>query len=423
MCAQTYCGIDFGTSNSTCAIYQAGGPRLVPLEGEKFDMPSAVFYEDGGDVLFGREGISAYIDGEDGRLMRGLKSMLGTALMNERTVINGRATYFKDILRAYLSHIKKRAEQAAGEKIEKVVMGRPVHFHDDAPDADLESEDVLREVAGYIGFKDVVFQYEPIAAAFSHERLIQNEKLSLVVDLGGGTSDFTVIRLSPSRQAQDDRLNDILATGGVRIGGTNFDKRLSMQSFMPYLGLGSQYGTTFDQSKLLDMPTSVYQDLSDWPRVHFAQTQKALNETQQIRRTSLAADKLDRLIHLQKNKLGHAYLQQAEQAKIALSECDAVDMKMAGLGYSFHVPVNVNELHTAIDDQIDKIRRTMLQCLSDAGVTAQEIELVVLTGGSSELPVVNDMVRKAFPAADLSVNDKFCSVGLGLAYTAPQVFR
>ena len=112
MCAQTYCGIDFGTSNSTCAIFQNGEARLVALEGEKFDMPSAVFYEEGGDILFGREGILAYVEGEEGRLMRGLKSMLGTSLMNERTVINGRATYFKDILRAYLAHIKRRAEQA-----------------------------------------------------------------------------------------------------------------------------------------------------------------------------------------------------------------------------------------------------------------------------------------------------------------------
>ncbi len=422
MCAQTYCGIDFGTSNSTCAIFQNGEARLVALEGEKFDMPSAVFYEEGGDILFGREGILAYVEGEEGRLMRGLKSMLGTSLMNERTVINGRATYFKDILRAYLAHIKRRAEQAAGESIEKVVMGRPVHFHDDAPDADAESEAVLREVAGYIGFKEVVFQYEPIAAAFSHERLIDEDKLSLVVDLGGGTSDFTVIRLSPARNVAEDRASDILATSGVRIGGTNFDKRLSMHSFMPYLGLGSQYGTTFDQSKLLDMPTTVYQDLSDWPRVHFAQTQKALIDTQQIRRTTLAPEALDRLIHLQKNKLGHAYLQQAEQAKIALSDEVVVDLSMKALGYDFAVSVREEELQAAINDQIDKIRSTMMACLDDAGVDADAIELIVLTGGSSELPAINTMVGAVFPNATVSRNDKFCSVGLGLAYSAAQVF-
>lgn len=422
MATDIFCGIDFGTSNSTCAVYVDGHVSLVALEGEKLALPSVVFFAEDGDVYFGREAISLYIEGEDGRLMRGLKSILGTALMSERTIVNGSAKYFTDIVAIYLKNIKAAVERRVGQTVDKVVMGRPVYFHDNDADADAESEKILREIAQKIGFKDIVFQYEPIAAAFAHERALVHDKLSLVVDLGGGTSDFTVIKLSPQRGIGDARGEDILSTSGVRIGGTNFDKRLSMASFMPYLGLGGQFTSIFEADKVLDIPSTIYSELSDWPRVNFAQTQKAIREVKDLRRTALEPEKLDRLVHLQEEKLGHAFLQHVEAAKISLSDTDSVSISLDDIGFGFAVDVGKVDFERDIADQIAKIEGAMDQCLLDAGIAAQDIELVVLTGGSSELPAINQMVSRKFAAADISQDDKFCSVGLGLAYYAAQIF-
>jgi len=422
MATNIFCGIDFGTSNSTCAVYVDGEVSLVSLEGDKQALPSVVFFAEDGGVYFGREAIALYIEGEDGRLMRGLKSILGTALMSERTVVNGSTKYFTDIVATYLKNIKAMVERHVGQSVENVVMGRPVHFHDNDPDADAESENVLREIAQKIGFKNIAFQYEPIAAAFAHERALAQDKLSLVVDLGGGTSDFTVIRLSPKRGVGDDRGEDILSTAGVRIGGTNFDKRLSMSSFMPYLGLGGQFASIFEEDKVLDIPSTIYSELSDWPRVNFAQTQKSMREVKDLRRTALEPDKLDRLLKLQEEKLGHAFLQHVEAAKISLSDVDTSSVSLADIGFDFTVDVSKARFEQDIADQIMKIEGAMDQCISEAGIAAGDVELVVLTGGSSELPAINQMVARKFAAADISQGDKFCSVGLGLAYYSAQIF-
>lgn len=419
---KVFCGIDFGTSNSTCAVFANGRADLVPLEDSKLTLPSAIFYSEDGDILFGRDGVQAYIEGEDGRLLRGLKSVLGTALMSERTVVNGSALYFKDILATFLRRIKLQAEAFAGCEVTDVVMGRPVHFHDDNPEADDESQEILRQIAEKIGFKNVHFQYEPIAAAFAHEQRIKGEKLSLIVDLGGGTSDFTVIRLSPDRPMDAVRQDDILSTSGIRVGGTNFDQRLSMKAFMPHLGLNSEFTSIFDEGKILDVPSRLYSDLSDWPRVNFAQTSKAIREAKDIRRTALEPEKLDRLVQVQEKRLGHAFLQEVEKTKIALSDTDVAQTSFDEMGLGFEVSVEKTLFENAVADQIARIRNSMEFCLSEAGVKREDIDLVVLTGGSSELPVINQMVSDVFPSAEISKDDKFCSVGLGLAYHAAHLF-
>ena len=153
-------GIDFGTSNSTCAVLHGEEARLIPLEGKSTTLPSAIFFGKDGSIYYGRKSFSAYLEGEEGRFMRGLKSILGTSLMIEKTLINKRYVDFTDIITIYMRHIKERAEEYTGEKVADIVLGRPVHFHDNDPQADISSENTLREIAGRIGFKDISFQYE-----------------------------------------------------------------------------------------------------------------------------------------------------------------------------------------------------------------------------------------------------------------------
>lgn len=416
------CGIDFGTSNSTVSIANAAGKKLVLLEDGKTTLPSAIFFKDRAGPMFGRAGINAYLDGDDGRLMRGLKKILGTPLMDDKTMIGGRAVAFTDILTNFIVHLKDKADAAAGSSIEHVVMGRPVHFHDDDAQADAQSQATLEAVARAAGFGAIEFLYEPIAAAFAHEAKVETEKLSLVIDLGGGTSDFTVIKISNANSRKADRRDDILATAGVRIGGTTFDYRLSLKNFMPALGLGTKYRDLFDKKKLHNVPMGVYTQLSDWALVNHAQTKKAIAETLDLKRRALDAEKMERLWKLQQNHLGHALLGDVENTKIALTGVDSHTAALSELDPDFAVEVTRNDFERAIAADVEKVFAAITRCLHAAGIGEERIDLIILTGGSTELPVINAMVRQMFPRAVISQGDKLDSVGLGLAYRAAHIF-
>lgn len=415
------CGIDFGTSNSTVALSHGGKKTLIALEDSKTTLPSAVFFREGGP-LFGRAAVSAYTGGDEGRFMRGLKKILGTSLMEESTRIGRRSVPFAEILGTFIDHLKTKAEEQAGGEVDSVVLGRPVHFHDNDPDGDNRAQATLEEIARACGFKHIEFLYEPIAAAFAHEENVAGEKLALVIDLGGGTSDFTVIRMAREKMARNDRRNDILATSGVRIGGTTFDYHLSVKSFMPWLGMGTQFRDTFDKSKLLDVPSSVYFQLSDWAMVNFAQTSKAISETLDIKRRALDEEKLAHLLKLQQNHLGHALLGEVENAKINLTEQTKYIASLKELDEDLKISVTRPAFEKAIATDVDRVFASITECLSLAGIERDKIDLIIMTGGSTELPIINAMVKEQFPRAEISQGNKLDSVGLGLAYRAANIF-
>ena len=229
------CGIDFGTSNSTVAIVQDGRARLIPVEGAHLTIPSAVFWETDGPPMFGRDGIAAYVDGVDGRLMRGLKSTLGSSLITERTQVGARSISFRDVIARFFTHLKAQLDLHT-DHTPAVTLGRPVHFVDDDAVADTAAQNVLEGIAKTIGFRQIAFQYEPIAAALQYERTTTREELVLITDIGGGTSDFSIVRVGPGRWHTPDRAGDILGNDGIRVGGTDFDRLLSLAEVMPHLG-------------------------------------------------------------------------------------------------------------------------------------------------------------------------------------------
>jgi hypothetical chaperone protein len=231
-------GIDFGTSNSAVAWLGAQGPaQLIALEGAALAMPTAVFFNSEQQrTHFGRDAVAQYLEGTEGRLMRSLKSLLGSPLLHETTQIGHEQISFQDIIGTFLATLRERATQQLGQIPKRVVMGRPVHFVDDDPVRDAQAEASLREAAQAVGFDEVSFQLEPIAAALDHEQRLTRESTVLVVDLGGGTSDFTVVRLGPDRMRRAERSSDILATTGVHIGGTDYDRQLNLSQVMPLLG-------------------------------------------------------------------------------------------------------------------------------------------------------------------------------------------
>ena len=214
------CGIDFGTSNSTAGWCRPGQKTaLLPLEGDKLTLPSVIFFNaEEDDVSYGRAALADYLEGYEGRLMRSLKSLLGTSMMDEHTEVMGRAVPFRELLGQFIGELKQRAEESAGREFTRAVLGRPVFFIDDDAQADQRAQDTLERIARQAGLRDIAFQYEPIAAAFDYESQISREELVLVVDIGGGTSDFTLIRVGPERAGRAERRDDILASGGAGAG-------------------------------------------------------------------------------------------------------------------------------------------------------------------------------------------------------------
>ncbi|AKD56719.1 Hsp70 family protein [Spirosoma radiotolerans] len=412
------CGIDFGTSNSSIAIDNNGEIGLVPVEQAHVTIPSAIFFRSiDNRAFYGRTAVNMFLDRQPGRFMRSLKRVLGTSLMKQGTVVNGASMNFPTIIASFIKQLKDKADAAAGQEIEQVVMGRPVHFVDNDPAADSRAQDELRAIAQRIGFKHIEFQFEPIAAAFAHEAKLTEDKLAIVVDLGGGTSDFTVIRLSKNSIHKADRSSDILASTGVRIGGNDFDKELSLAAIMPELGYRSTYG-----AKNLEVPLKQYHDLAEWSKVNFLYTPKLIMQTRQLLHESHDKKRYGRLLHVLEHETGHTLLAASEETKIALT--DEYEHKAAFdfIEDDFSILIKRDLFEKAIEEEVEKIAASARQCLQDAGVRREAIDLVILTGGSTEVHSIQVAFRQLFPNAAIADENKLSSVGLGLAYDSQNRF-
>lgn len=411
------CGVDFGTSNSTVGWSRPGQSALLALEDGKVTLPSVVFFNAEEDAIsFGRAALSGYLAGYEGRLMRSLKSLLGTALIDGQTEVLGRALPFRMLLEQFIGELKQRAEHAAGQQFKHAVFGRPVFFVDDDAQADLLAEQTLREIALAVGFQDIAFQYEPIAAAFNYESQIDREELVLVADIGGGTSDFSLVRLGPARALKSDRRNDILANSGVHIGGTDFDKYLSLSSVMPMLGLGSQLKNNSE------MPSSYYFNLATWHTINLAYTKKSELQLQSIYRDAVERDKLDRLLHLIEQRDGHWLALKVEEGKIALSDATQVQLHLERLNPGEILTLNRPEFDTAITHLVATVEGAVTRLLSDAGITTDAVDTIFFTGGSSGVPLLREKIAGLAPKARQVEGDLFGSIGAGLALDAVRKF-
>ena len=411
------CGVDFGTSNSTVGWVRPGQPTLLILEDGKATLPSVVFFNaDDEQVRYGRAALADYLEGYEGRLMRSLKSLLGTSLMEGQTEVAGRALPFRQLLGHFIGEVKRRAEREAGRAFDCAVFGRPVYFVDDDPEADRLAEDTLADIARSVGFAEIGFQYEPIAAAFDYESRIEREELVLIADIGGGTSDFSLVRLGPARANRLDRRDDILATGGVHIGGTDFDKYLSLVSVMPLLGHGSA---------LLSgaaVPSSYYFNLATWHTINQAYTRKSIAQLADLVRDAAEPDKLKRLQRLIDERAGHWLAMQVEEAKIALSDAPEVALDLDRLDPPESLRVGREMFTTSIAGLVDNVGATVQRLLGDAGIAPERVDTVFFTGGSSGVASLRERIAAIVPAARRVEGDLFGSIGAGLAIDAARKF-
>ncbi len=414
-------GIDFGTTNSSAAIGAPGDVRMVAVEGAHDTIPTALYFpEKSGNVFFGRAARDNYVRSDtDGRYLRSLKRLLGTDSMRGGTLINGRVIQFDDIIGRFIRHLKDKIDVAAGHDVTSVVMGRPVHFRDNDALGDARAEAELSRIARASGFQNIEFQYEPIAAAFAHEQKLSREALAVVIDIGGGTSDFTIIRLSPLRRKNLNRTSDILANTGIRIGGNDFDKDLALQSFMPLFGLGTEYKSG---DKILKIPAAPYISLSTWSAVNEVYNYKTLNMVRGWAAWGLNHERVARLLQIIEEHLGHTNLDYVERAKMQLSDASDIAIALDFLADKPDLNISQSEFETSINSDVSRVTKCIDECISAAGIKHSDINLVILTGGSTEIPYINSIVRTRFPHAELSASDKMASVGLGLAYDALRRF-
>ncbi len=346
-----------------------------------------------------------------GRFMRSLKSHLGSDLA---TYIHSKRYTLTDLISVMLKEMKRRAEAHFGSSITNIVLGRPVVFVSDKRSEAAQSQ--LEHAAQQAGFKQIVFQLEPIAAALAFENTLGRgeEKRVLVGDLGGGTSDFAVMRLRGGISLKADRRADIIAVSGLPIGGDTFTARLAFFSITPYFGSDDQIPSFIDRNRKLSMPQDIFHVLSDPQRVHL------LRGTDY--RPRIAQLRLHKVAELLKYNGEFKLIETVEAAKCALSRQEKAHITFE-YGYdSFDVVVTRRQFEKAIAEETKKLKLCIAEVVETAGMTPNQIDAVFITGGSSQVPAIRRIFVDQFGETRLKEADAFTSVGFGLGLTASHLF-
>jgi hypothetical chaperone protein len=323
-----------------------------------------------------------------------------------------------EILGAFFAFLKARAEAHVSGDVNRAVLGRPVRFVDVDDAADAAAQAALADVARGAGFGEIAFQYEPIAAALDYEQRVTGEEIVLIVDIGGGTSDFSIVRVSPERAVRADRKNDVLANAGVHVGGTDFDRWLSLKSVMPHLGHGTM---TTDRKR--NLPSRHYHDLATWQFINRLYAPQVMGELKQIRYEAERRDLVDRLIAVVEERRGHALAMAVERAKIDLTSQAVAAIDVPPFADRDAVLARREDFEAAIAQGVARIGAAARELLKQALLTPRDIGHVFITGGASSVPALRAEIEALFPTADFVTGDLFGSVGVGLALDARRKFE
>jgi hypothetical chaperone protein len=425
-----FAAIDFGTSNSAIALpAPQGGVQLVELEPGHLTMPTAVFYRSDGvpgqaepERLYGRAAVAAYVDGLEGRLMRSMKSVLGSPLVEQSTDVGGgRAVRYVDIIAGYLRQLKRQAEAAAGGTLTRAVLGRPVFFVDGDPARDAQAQAVLEAAARQVGFSEVLFQFEPIAAALDHEQHVDREQLVLVADIGGGTSDFSLVRVGPARRGRPDRRDDILANHGVHVAGTDFDRHVELAAILPLAGYRGR-GPVRPGETPREVPSGIYFDLATWHLINTVYVPARVSELRRMRDYYADAAHHRRLMTVLEDRLGHWLAGAAEQAKIDVATTGAARVDLGIIERGLTAELGESQAAEALEADLERIVLAAQETVRMAGLAPAQVDVLYFTGGSTGLKSLVDRIAAPFTSATRVRGDRFASVAQGLGLHASLVF-
>jgi hypothetical chaperone protein len=436
-------GIDFGTSNSGVAVFDGGEVHLLPIDQQNL-IPEVVktilYITKDHKVTIGQEAVALYYQQNVNRQRRFVRKWAGeidvrgadmhyvddvyvyvdelkpgrllqfikTALRSEGykgTWIFDRYYTTREIIAAYLGELKRRAEKILGDEIDGVTLGRPVQFFAD-PVQDQQSEDTLRDAALSVGFRQVDFEYEPVAAALYYERSLTQPQNALIFDFGGGTLDITLLRLG------DAAGRPVYANRGIGIAGSDFDRTIIQKRMLPHFGWG-RIDPDPDIQELIHA-------VSDWMALPEMSTPLARGRLQRAIREKQAPVRLKALESLIFNDLAFTFYNMVEGGKISLSDQGVTVLRLDEKDLHLWELYTRSQFERDIQDYIEQIETVLLEAVAESGLRVDEIDVVVKTGGSSNVPVFAGMLEKHFGAERVKASNAFSSVTAGLAIRAYQ---
>ncbi len=408
-----FVGIDFGTTNSAIGIAdERGDVRLLPLptgDETRSTWRTVLYFEPGGKLTAGAPAIARYLETEgEGRLVQSIKSHLASGSFKS-TQIFGRRWTLEDMIAAFLRQIRGVSSIDLGARC---VIGRPVRYWG-AEDADDDERALgrMREALAKAGFTDVVFEYEPVGAAARYAARLDHDELIVVADFGGGTTDFTVIRVGPT-----DR-GTVLATGGIGVSGDAFDARIIDVVVAPAMGRGTRYRVDAFGGEA-PVPAWLYGHLRRWHYLSFLKEESTMRLLERVASGSLEPKKIAKLVRIVEDELGLTLHRAVEGAKVRLSSEDSDHVKVDSL--DLDLPVTRVGFDTWIQDDLAAIGTVLDDVLARAGVAGADVDRVFATGGSSLVPAVRGALAARFGADKLVGGEELTSVAWGLAARARQ---
>ena len=404
-----FVGIDFGTTNSAIGIAGARGDvQLVPLQGASY-WRTVLYFEPGGGLSVGAPAIARYLETEgEGRLVQSIKSHLASAAFKS-TQIFGRRWQLDDMIAAYVRQLRAASPIELGTRC---VIGRPVRYWGaEDGDDDARAVERMRSALAKGGFDEVVFEYEPVGAAARYAAMLDHDELIVVADYGGGTTDFSVIRVGPRRA-------EVLATGGIGVSGDAFDARVIDAIVAPALGRGSKYRD--EMGGEAPVPAWLYGHLRRWHLLSFLKEESTQRLLERVARGALEPHRIRRLVSVVEDDLGLPLHRAVEGAKVRLStrDTDRVDQRALTLD----LPITRGAFDDWIADDLGAIDHVLDDVLARAGVGARQVDRVFATGGSSLVPAVRGRLAARFGDARVVGGEELTSVAWGLAARAREVF-
>ena len=453
------CGFDYGTSNCAVGIVKAddNAVTLLPLDNGKIFMPSALYAShreficesvglqlppglikdefiqlrsnalaqarrvreqhhlsmDDKTIFVGAEAFEHYFSyPEEGYFVKSPKSFLGASGLQPQFV-----HFFEDIITAMMQHVKHQAELQTGEPLSKTVIGRPVNFQGlHAEKSNQQAIEILSIAAARAGFEEVEFLFEPLAAAMDFEQRLTTNKVVLVVDIGGGTSDCAMVRMGPDYRHKTQRDEDFLGHSGERIGGNDLDIQLAGCQLMPLFGLGGPLKNG------LPMPSQVFWkavQTNDVASQNSFSHLKTLKHIEQLQRDSVQPHLLQRLLNMREEKQNHHLVRSAEQAKINLSDHLLTHVDLSYIEKDLSCDIQREQLSAAIARPQARMLRLMEEAINQAGIKP---DLIYVTGGSAKSPILRQAIEDKMGAIDVVDGDHFGSVAAGLTVWAQRIY-
>jgi len=419
--------IDFGTTNSSVARADpVSGVTLAnfPFAGEITDAYRSLLYLDQirqpNKLLIkswtGPEGIERYLEAEHkGRLIQSMKSFLSSRSLQTTDVFGKRRT-LEELIACILGDLREKAERQFATSVKQAVVGRPVHFVGSETDEDDRyAQERLEKAFRLAGFESVSFEMEPVSAAHYYESTLDHDELILIGDFGGGTSDFSLVRVGPGIRRRGRSPKDLLGNAGIGLAGDSFDAKIIRHIVSPALGAGSQIRS---MNKILPVPNWVYFKLERWHHLSFLRSKDVMNMLNSVKTQAFHPERISALIDLIQEDLGYQLHRAVQKTKIDLSNYETAQFVFTEGGVDLNAVVQRHDFESWISEELIQIETCVESLLRMCGVDARDVDMVFLTGGSSFVPAVRRIFDARFDPERIRSGSEFTSVAMGLALRA-----